>query len=365
MTVATFNQNDFTLQDAATYKAALDGNIAVLAKLAASFAPHEQPTPNLTVAVDGGLKFLTGALSLVAAQSTSAITAPASNPRIDRVVIDRTSGAVSVVTGTEAVSPTAPAIPAGKLPICQVLLQTTSTSITNSMITDERVVTHLVTESSNSVQTLAKSAVPLSFVAVDTAFTGVTYSNNGGKVQFSSSGVHGLTTSPAVGASVYVAWTGGTGIDGFYKVLSIDTTNDLTIDLVYAAGLGTPTLTPAGDYVALASILVPSGTLGPSGCLDCHTFFDGTSSGNDKTTKFIIGSEYIDSNAFNSGSQPYDWFLVNRGSLTEQLYTLKDTYISGGKAVDFSIDQTIYLEAAASVPNEIITLEGYVIRAEY
>jgi hypothetical protein len=43
------------------------------------------------------------------------------------------------VAGVVSGSPVAPAIPAGKLPCAQLLLQSTSTTITNAMITDERV----------------------------------------------------------------------------------------------------------------------------------------------------------------------------------------------------------------------------------
>ena len=45
---------------------------------------------------------------------------------------------IAVVTGTEAASPTVPAIPTDKLPVAQVRLETTTTAITNADITDER-----------------------------------------------------------------------------------------------------------------------------------------------------------------------------------------------------------------------------------
>ncbi|MDE2229891.1 MAG: tail fiber protein [Alphaproteobacteria bacterium] len=92
----------------------------------------------MTVALDAGHLFNGTTLIEIAAQTTPTFAAPVSNPRIDRVVVDRASGAVSVVTGTEAASPVPPAIPAGKAPVAQVLLQTTSTAVTNSMLTDER-----------------------------------------------------------------------------------------------------------------------------------------------------------------------------------------------------------------------------------
>jgi hypothetical protein len=73
-----------------------------------------------------------------AAQTTATITAPTTDPRIDRVVIDDTTGTVSVITGTEAASPTPPALTAGKLPIAQVALVVSQTTIVNADITDER-----------------------------------------------------------------------------------------------------------------------------------------------------------------------------------------------------------------------------------
>lgn len=138
MGVATFNQNNFTTDDPTTYKGKLDGNTAVLAGIADDFAPHQAATPNMTVVTDAGGVMVNGNLVTQAQQTTSTITAPASNPRIDRVVIDAASGAVSVVTGTEAASPTPPAIPAGKLPVAQVSLSVGQNSIVNANLTDER-----------------------------------------------------------------------------------------------------------------------------------------------------------------------------------------------------------------------------------
>ena len=363
MTVATFLQTNFTTQDATSYKAAIDGDVSVMAKLAAPFAPHAQGVPNMTVAVDAGAVFSGGTLNIVAMQSTGTIAAPVSQPRIDRVVINAMTGGISVVTGTESATPVAPAIPAGFLPVAQVLLATTSTSITNAMITDERVNGNLLPSPSTKV--IAQNAVPLSFVAVASTFTGASIASNAGNVQLSSAGVHGLTATPAVGANVYVTWSGGTGVSGFYKVLSVDSTTAFTVQLPYATGLGTPTVTPVATDVVMASIPIPAGSLSVNGSLECHTFFDGTSSSNSKTTSWHVGTSYIDSNSFTTSSQPYHWWLLNRGAINSQMYSLNNTYISGGISVDFSQSQTLTLRAQAAAANEVITLEGYVIRANY
>ena len=72
------------------------------------------------------------------AQTTATITAPSVDPRIDRVVIDDTTGVVSVITGAEAASPVPPALTAGKLPVAQVALVVSQTAIVNADLTDER-----------------------------------------------------------------------------------------------------------------------------------------------------------------------------------------------------------------------------------
>lgn len=102
------------------------------------FDPHEATFPNMTVVVNAG-RLQTGVvLTEVAEQATPTIIAPTTNPRIDRVVIDRITGVISVIDGVEAASPVAPALSKGVIAIAQVLIQISSIEITNSMITDER-----------------------------------------------------------------------------------------------------------------------------------------------------------------------------------------------------------------------------------
>lgn len=141
MTVGTFIQPLFGVQDPSIVKTNIQNCIAVTARLAAAFAPHEQSPPDMTAQVDPGAIWVNGALVEKAAQNSATITAPAATySRIDRVVLDAATGVVSVITGTPIVgSPAVPAIPSGKLPVCQVALAASTTAITNSLITDERV----------------------------------------------------------------------------------------------------------------------------------------------------------------------------------------------------------------------------------
>lgn len=138
MTVAKFVQPNYNTQSGTTYPLGIDAAFAVAARLFDAFAPRALDTPAMKVHLDAGFIFNGTTLTAVAAQDTGTITAPSSNPRIDRVVVDELTGVVSVVTGAENASPVAPAITEGKIPVAQVLLQTSSATIQNSMITDER-----------------------------------------------------------------------------------------------------------------------------------------------------------------------------------------------------------------------------------
>lgn len=98
------------------------------------------PTANMTVVVEAGFVMRDGSLTEVAQQVTPTFTAPGSNSRIDRIVVDRLTGALSVVPGIAAATPAAPAIPTGKNPIARVTLTSGQSSITNASIADERAI---------------------------------------------------------------------------------------------------------------------------------------------------------------------------------------------------------------------------------
>lgn len=138
MGVSPFQQPDFTTDTATQYKTNLDDAIAVFLRMAGAFSPQAQDTPDMTVKVNAGHVFDGTTLTEVAAQNTGTITAPVTDDRIDRVVISATDGTVSVITGTEDPSPSAPAITEGNLPVAQVYLTPSHTEIANSDLTDER-----------------------------------------------------------------------------------------------------------------------------------------------------------------------------------------------------------------------------------
>lgn len=101
---------------------------------------------------------------------------------------------------------------------------------------------------------------PISVVVAAATFTSITASDSSGKVLLTSAGVHNLT-SASVDSYVYVTWATGTGINGYYKVLTVGSTKTVEIDYTWATGLGTPTVAVVSTELTLSSYTVPANTL--------------------------------------------------------------------------------------------------------
>ena len=133
-------------------------------------------TPSMTLKVRAGQVASNILTYFIPEQITSAFTAPVSNPRIDVVAIN-SNGNVINITGSENITPVAPTY-ANNIPLAQILLQTSTTSIVSSMITDVR---PFLAFSSSSVPTgaffsFAGSAIPSGFLLCDgSAYNRVTY----------------------------------------------------------------------------------------------------------------------------------------------------------------------------------------------
>ncbi|MFS2112231.1 hypothetical protein ACCC88_21255 [Sphingomonas sp. Sphisp140] len=139
MTVHTYGTIDFNQPSTGSPFPTLNGDLSVLARLAAAFAPHETAPPSMAVTLDAGALLVAGAPVEVKAQTSATIAPPLASPRIDRVTISPTTGLLTVTTGTEAANPVPPAIPAGQLPVAQLRLDVGMTVIPNARIKDERV----------------------------------------------------------------------------------------------------------------------------------------------------------------------------------------------------------------------------------
>ena len=103
-----------------------------------------QGTPGMTVVYSAGAAFVTGEpVALLANENSGTFTAPVGNPRKDTIQISQL-GVMSVVTGTPAASPSAPAVTANCYKLAEIYLRVAGTSIkntddaTNNYITDFR-----------------------------------------------------------------------------------------------------------------------------------------------------------------------------------------------------------------------------------
>ncbi|MCK9622200.1 MAG: phage tail protein [Methylobacter sp.] len=174
-----FNAFGGGLQDIATVTAVpfvLSGQLAIADPelLTGAFAVTQQATPNMTAHILAGSIFDGTDSISIAAQNTGTITAPTTNPRIDRVVISQTDATFLVIAGTEAATPAAPAITAGYFPCAQILLSVGDTAITTAMITDERsgfTLTPVVIPSPAAATALTYSASITADYSVDNSFT--------------------------------------------------------------------------------------------------------------------------------------------------------------------------------------------------
>lgn len=212
------------------------------------------------------------------------------------------------------------------------------------------------------------SAVPVSSIAAAATFTTLTYADNGGKVQLSSAGVHGLTTDPAVGASLYVTWAGGTGVSGLYEILSVDSTKLVTIDRTYVTGLGTPTVTLADSEITLTTIVLPA--LQADSKVVASASFSMTGSTNSKTAYIYWGtvavSSFANTTAANVNVRLPEVRIGNRGATNSQVIdTLANNAgatagISAG-TINTSVVTNMTIRTKAAVANEIMTLEVYSI----
>ncbi len=102
------------------------------------FAPYETDPATMEVQLNPGRINQGTDVITLAVQTSGAIAAPITDPRIDRVVVSDTTGVISVITGSESGSPVAPAFGLDTIPIAQILLYVGMTEIVNDDITDER-----------------------------------------------------------------------------------------------------------------------------------------------------------------------------------------------------------------------------------
>ena len=274
MTVATKTQPNYTTQAAASYKAAIDAITAVHDRMGGAFAAHEQdqgsPAPDLSVRVDAGFVLNGITLSEIAAQTVTGFTVPSSGQeRIDRVVVDASTGVASRVAGTAvsgSPSATPPAIPAGSLPCCQVRMTSSATAVLNSMITDERVTFGMPYAAGNGISisglTIATSLTKLTnSLSVDVGLLNTATFYDGPSVAQGTTGVFlatGQVTLKDNGAAVNYEvklWDGTTVIDS----AKINTDSAGRLAVIHLSGYIT---NPAGNIkISVRNITATTGAI--------------------------------------------------------------------------------------------------------
>lgn len=106
------------------------------------------------------------------------------------------------------------------------------------------------------VQTASTPMTAINNVTVTgIADSGVPRTGGGGnRARLTFSGAHGLTTTPAVGASLYNSATVTGFTPGAYKIENISDTTHVDLDVTYAGGMGTPVFKFAGAVLANSDI---------------------------------------------------------------------------------------------------------------
>lgn len=219
------------------------------------------------------------------------------------------------------------------------------------------------------------SLEPVSLVQPAATFITLTYSDDGGSVQLDSAGAHGLTAAVAVGASVYVTWATGTGVNGFYEVTALDTDTTgvaITIDLPYVTGLGTPTVAVANTVVTLASVTVPGWSMGVGGGMEIDALFTITNSATAKNLGMTFGGGVLMAvSAASNASACAQKLMCNRGfsqivsnaanQVGHGLSTAANVFLS----VDATVDQTFAITAQPAAANNIVKLEAFKLHINF
>ena len=171
----------------------------------------------LELFVEPGVVYVNGTRVIFAGGSTPLVTAPVSNPRIDVLTID-SSGTLAWTTGAENASPTAPAYPINKMPICELY-----------NVTSETVLVDNANQSSGKGYILNDVRPFLSFVPTWSAFGAdiipdADGTRNLGSLSYEWNNIYAKSGVYLNGQLTAFAKFGGTGADGALSISSGTTT---------------------------------------------------------------------------------------------------------------------------------------------
>lgn len=102
-----------------------------------NYNPTPTNPPSMAITIGAGRTFDGVAFTQTEQSDTPIFTSPAENPRIDRVAVNRTTGNIEIIEGTEDADPIAPSYSGNHYPVCRINLAPGMTEITASEITTE------------------------------------------------------------------------------------------------------------------------------------------------------------------------------------------------------------------------------------
>jgi hypothetical protein len=217
---------------------------------------------------------------------------------------------------------------------------------------------------------------PVSLVQPAATFTTLTYADDAGNTKLVSAGVHGLTNAVAQGASLYVTWTGGTGVTGFYEVLDADTaTDEVTIDLPYIdstvtisiAAPGVVTWTGHGLSVNDTIRFTTTGALPTGLAINTTYYVKEVLTANTFTVSTSAGGAAVTTSGTQSGTQTaLVWYGVAVAAVANTAVTLASVVVPGwsmGVGGGMEIDALYSLTNSASAKNIGMSYGGGVLMA--
>ncbi len=195
----------------------------------------------------------------------------------------------------------------------------------------------------------------------------------GNRARLTFSGAHGLTTTPAVGASLYNSATVTGFVPGGYKIENISDTTHVDLDVTYAPGMGTPVFKFGGSSIANCDIplALPIATpaLRNNSTLILEYNIDYSADTGNKKLHFTMDStQLIEHNTTAANLRvPYrhGWRNLGNTATNESLTSDNGTgYLGNTNAVptpniQTNAGNTITISAMLANPNVTVKLAGY------
>lgn len=194
--------------------------INVYARMVAPLRARAQTTPDMTLYVESGFNPLTG--NLFAGGNTTALTAPATQSRIDLLYLGD-DDALHWVTGSPGVSPAYPAMVLPSVPIAFVWLNAATTTLQEMNITDDPgILRSAVGYVETGVETIAKSgSTGLTGAVTLSQGAGITLTQAAQNIEIASTGIANPMDSEGdmiYGGAAGVATKLDAGTSGYHLV---------------------------------------------------------------------------------------------------------------------------------------------------